>query len=153
MASIARKLSPRDITSHNATSSGLDENLALKKANGTASGLGPIKSSSKYRHIAAVHSTVRNSCLSRDAEPTPSFLGFRNLMVIVLSTYFFFFIKANDVRKKYLQPGLIKSSRSCNEPPTGRRKLLEGKNIRFVLWIDINLTGSSVWGSDMYPLP
>ena len=39
----------------------------------------------KYRHIAAVHSMPRTSCLSHDSEAAPSFLGFRNLMVIVLS--------------------------------------------------------------------
>ncbi|KAI9815517.1 MAG: hypothetical protein M1827_002651 [Pycnora praestabilis] len=38
----------------------------------------------KYRHVAAVHSRSRPSSLSRDAEATPNFLGFRNLMVIVL---------------------------------------------------------------------
>lgn len=40
---------------------------------------------SKYRHIKAFHSEPRASCLSHDAEHTPSFLGFRNLMVLVLS--------------------------------------------------------------------
>ena len=39
----------------------------------------------KYRHIAAVHSIPRTSCLSHDSDAAPSFLGFRNLMVIVLS--------------------------------------------------------------------
>ena len=39
----------------------------------------------KYRHVAAVHSKVRTACLSHDSETSPSFLGFRNLMVIVLS--------------------------------------------------------------------
>jgi diacylglycerol O-acyltransferase-1 len=38
----------------------------------------------KYRHVAAVHSETRPSTLSHDAPATPSFLGFRNLMVIVL---------------------------------------------------------------------
>jgi hypothetical protein len=40
----------------------------------------------KYRHIAAVHAKPRTSCLSHDSQTAPSFLGFRNLMVIVLST-------------------------------------------------------------------
>lgn len=39
----------------------------------------------KYRHVAAVHAKPRTSCLSNDAETTPSFIGFRNLMIIVLS--------------------------------------------------------------------
>ena len=38
----------------------------------------------KYRHVAAVHSKVRPSCLSHDSHAAPSFIGFRNLMVIVL---------------------------------------------------------------------
>jgi diacylglycerol O-acyltransferase-1 len=38
----------------------------------------------KYRHVAAVHSQTRSSTLSHDSHATPSFLGFRNLMVIVL---------------------------------------------------------------------
>ncbi|KAI0180171.1 MBOAT, membrane-bound O-acyltransferase family-domain-containing protein [Hypoxylon sp. FL1284] len=38
----------------------------------------------KYRHVSAVHSQSRPSTLSHDATAPPSFLGFRNLMVIVL---------------------------------------------------------------------
>ena len=40
-----------------------------------------------YRHVAAVHSKLRTSCLSHDSTTTPSFLGFRNLMVLVLSMF------------------------------------------------------------------
>lgn len=40
----------------------------------------------KYRHVFATHSLSRTSCLSQDAETAPSFVGFRNLMVLVLST-------------------------------------------------------------------
>lgn len=43
----------------------------------------------KYRHVAAVHSRSRTSCLSHDSDVAPSFLGFRNLMVIVLSGFAF----------------------------------------------------------------
>ena len=39
----------------------------------------------KYRHTVAVHSQVRPSTLSHDAKQTPSFIGFRNLGLIVLS--------------------------------------------------------------------
>lgn len=39
----------------------------------------------KYRHVFATHSVSRTSCLSQDAEESPSFVGFRNLMVLVLS--------------------------------------------------------------------
>lgn len=40
----------------------------------------------KYRHIHAYHSQIQHSCLSRDSGVTPSFIGFRNLMVIVLGS-------------------------------------------------------------------
>lgn len=39
---------------------------------------------SKYRHVQAYHSKLRHSNLSRDSGTAASFLGFRNLMVIVL---------------------------------------------------------------------
>jgi diacylglycerol O-acyltransferase 1 len=38
----------------------------------------------KYRHVAAFHSKTQSSCLSHEAPVSPSFLGFRNLMVLVL---------------------------------------------------------------------
>lgn len=41
----------------------------------------------KYKHIFAIHAHSRTSTLSRDAPTTPSFLGFRNLMVLVLSAF------------------------------------------------------------------
>ena len=48
----------------------------------------PRIASPKYRHVAAVHSKPRTSCLSHDSDSAPSFLGFRNLMVLVLSRSF-----------------------------------------------------------------
>lgn len=86
MASIARTLNAPEITSHHKSSIPAVENAISSSANGTAAAPRRRNISSKYRHIAAVHSTARNSCLSRDVDVTPSFLGFRNLMVIVLST-------------------------------------------------------------------
>ncbi len=38
----------------------------------------------KYRHVQAIHSQSKPSCLSHDTTETPSFIGFRNLMAIVL---------------------------------------------------------------------
>ena len=49
------------------------------------------KTATKYRHVAAVHPTARTSWLSHDSEQSPSFLGFRNLMVIVLGWYLILF--------------------------------------------------------------
>lgn len=42
----------------------------------------------KYRHVTAVHSKSRPSTLSHDSTSSASFLGFRNLMVIVLGESF-----------------------------------------------------------------
>ena len=44
----------------------------------------PASRPSKYRHVAAVHFDERTSVLSHDSVDIPSFLGFRNLMVLVL---------------------------------------------------------------------
>ncbi|KAL1843397.1 hypothetical protein VTJ49DRAFT_1747 [Mycothermus thermophilus] len=55
------------------TTADVDENAELKKA-----------FRNKYRHVQAVHSRSKPSCLSHDTTESPSFLGFRNLMVIVL---------------------------------------------------------------------
>ena len=58
--------------------------------NGSAQINGHVSSSSEviksptYRHVAAIHSEVHASCLSHDRTETPTFLGFRNLMVLVL---------------------------------------------------------------------
>jgi diacylglycerol O-acyltransferase-1 len=40
---------------------------------------------SKYRHVFATHSESRITCLSHESTETTSFVGFRNLMVLVLS--------------------------------------------------------------------
>lgn len=56
---------------------------SLKK-NGQQHGKERNKDSKKYKHAFAVHAESRTSCLSHDAETAPSFLGFRNLMGLVL---------------------------------------------------------------------
>lgn len=38
----------------------------------------------KYRHTTAIHTRPKTSVLSHDSDVAPSFLGFRNLMIIVL---------------------------------------------------------------------
>lgn len=40
---------------------------------------------SKYKHVEALHRTSRPSVLSHDSKQAPSFLGFRNLMVLTIS--------------------------------------------------------------------
>ena len=54
----------------------------------------PSANKDKYRHIVAVHKKARSSCLSHDSPASPSFIGFRNLMVLVLSTCFHVFLPA-----------------------------------------------------------
>ena len=44
----------------------------------------PFKYARPYRHVAAIHHSVRTSVLSHDSTKTPSFLGFRNLLVLVV---------------------------------------------------------------------
>lgn len=38
----------------------------------------------KFKHVYAIHSVSKTSCLSHGSDATPSFVGFRNLMVLVL---------------------------------------------------------------------
>lgn len=69
-----------------ATGSTTQDATGAKLSNGTARTTEELRRSfrQKYRHVAAVHSASKSSCLSHDAPETPSFIGFRNLMVIVL---------------------------------------------------------------------
>lgn len=46
----------------------------------------PVKKT-KYRHVFATHSQSRMSCLTHGAPMTPSFVGFRNLMILVLGAH------------------------------------------------------------------
>lgn len=39
---------------------------------------------SKYRHVAALHSKTQPSCLSHESKEAPSFIGFRNLMILTI---------------------------------------------------------------------
>lgn len=70
---------PDGPTSNGRPGSGTIEVMALKGAKPT--GHAPIK----YRHVAAVHARSRASILSSEHEGTTSFVGFRNLLVIVVS--------------------------------------------------------------------
>lgn len=75
---------------------------------------------SKYRHIKAFHSQPKASCLSHDAEIAPSFLGFRNLMVIVLSTPSFAIVMdLLEIRYD------ANTRTSCNEFTISRREFHE----------------------------
>lgn len=61
-----------------------------QQANGTAEVTASNQQSkpkfrSKYKHIEALHKRPRTSILSHDSQEVPSFLGFRNLMVLTIS--------------------------------------------------------------------
>lgn len=119
-AALTRTLSPPDIARHEANLAQMNGHAVPGNPNNATTGSNPRTASSKYRHITAIHLRAQTSCLSRDAEVTPSFLGFRNLMVIVLSTCFF--IVKDGPYQKYYQTGLTKSLSSCNESTTSHRK-------------------------------
>lgn len=76
-ASVSRR-SGHDVTQNE------PNNRTNGNGNGTATAKTPKKPGQKYRHVAAVHKQTRPSCLSHDSDAAPSFIGFRNLMVIVL---------------------------------------------------------------------
>lgn len=60
------------------------EQARLSQSNGTADKTKPVKFRSKYKHVEAPHRVVRPSVLSHDSTEVPSFLGFRNLMVLTI---------------------------------------------------------------------
>lgn len=61
-----------------------EQNQALKEQDDALQEKPGRKIRSKYRHVAALHADVRPSCLSHESKETPSFLGFRNLMVLTI---------------------------------------------------------------------
>ena len=77
---------------HRAATSALESpqsNIPVARKNTTelkANGSTQRSRDTKYRHVFATHSSTRNSALSYDADKPPSFVGFRNLMILVLST-------------------------------------------------------------------
>ena len=81
-------------TAHETTTTIPSDVLTNGHTNGTANGatsddsvdISELRKAfrNKYRHVEAVHSESKPSCLSHDTTETPSFIGFRNLMVIVL---------------------------------------------------------------------
>jgi len=79
-----------ETTSNNASSASQRRTEETKKLQETSdrpnSSDGPAQKTliRKYRHVAAIHSQARPSTLSHDTQVSPSFVGFRNLMVIVL---------------------------------------------------------------------
>ena len=69
---------------------GGDSNSTHIHTNGQVNGSADLKKKSpkfrsKYKHVEALHRVSRPSVLSHDQSDTPSFLGFRNLMVLTIS--------------------------------------------------------------------
>ena len=71
----------REVTSKNLA----DVRAPVEIPNGTVDkSASRPKVRSKYRHVAALHSKAQPSCLSHETTETPSFIGFRNLMVLTI---------------------------------------------------------------------
>ena len=81
--STASRSTTATTASTSATSTASESAIA---ATSTRYGDGPGQRS-KYKHVAAIHYMARPSVLSHDSPTAPSFLGFRNLMVIVLGMW------------------------------------------------------------------
>ena len=69
-----------DLVAYNATN--IDLSPTMNQASQEEKPKKKIRS--KYRHVAALHSSTRPSCLSHESKEAPSFLGFRNLMVLTI---------------------------------------------------------------------
>lgn len=80
------------------------------RVNGSAVTPKSTKFRSKYKHVEAAHRTSRPSVLSHDSKEVPSFLGFRNLMVLTISEY------------SRLDASSWANPNSCDEPPSCRRE-------------------------------
>lgn len=89
MASILESTSLLQNPQHRKAVDDGNSNTNLKRSQVVATNTDkPAKSvPQRYRHVAAVHARARTSLLSSDHEESTSFVGFRNLMVIVLSKY------------------------------------------------------------------
>lgn len=95
------------LTKRNADSADVSGPSSAQKARGRSRSRkrGPPP---KYRHVAAVHAETRTSYLSYDSDTAPSFLGFRNLVVIVLG-------KLRELRILQQTPSnRAKSSATCD---------------------------------------
>lgn len=106
----------------------------------------------KYRHVAAVHWKPKTSCLSHDSEASPSFLGFRNLMVLVLSG----FSPSSGVQVSiyYLRSRFEAdkgTTSSCYESTAGGGELYEG--MPTILPVTSELTSALVRSINLYPMP
>ena len=89
MASTSGSIHSSQVSEHTEASGGTNGSTVSAKPDAVAVN-GPRVANNpptKYRHVAAVHSSSRISLLSSGHENPTNFVGFRNLMVIVLSKY------------------------------------------------------------------
>lgn len=141
---------------------GIDGGLRdFRRTNGTVQADGGINSPSppaiarttlgKYRHVAAVHRELRTSCLSHDSEASPSFLGFRNLMVLVLSGFSPNFKAQGPILCVRYRAGADKGApSSCYESTTCGGELHEGTASSPC--VALRLTSVLVRSVDLYPM-
>lgn len=86
MATIVNTLSTAMEAPHTSSSSPLPAYRPRTAEQQPPSGPSRTVKKTKYRHVFATHSQSRMSCLTHGA-PTPSFVGFRNLMILVLGAH------------------------------------------------------------------
>lgn len=96
------------------------------------------------RHVAVVHSKNKTSCLSHDSAEMPSFLGFRNLMVIVLSRLCF--LMASHVSMTDLTFAVVMNLRLVIENHQKVCNLIDPL-------LMLKDEDPSVWCPNLYPLP
>src|SRR5690242_3584546 len=84
-ANSTRQRGPNVEANANANASASASASTSRHTNGSAHKRSRSKDS-KYRHVFATHCEARTTCLSHESTDTPSFIGFRNLMILVLST-------------------------------------------------------------------
>jgi hypothetical protein len=109
---MASKAKPRDMPLREVNSSSPLDKSRVSDITATEN-----RSSKAYRHVAVVHSKPRTSCLSHDSQVAPSFLGFRNLMVLVLGRLNIHnLLKRSQLVKKGRQLTCHVRGYSCYEP-------------------------------------
>lgn len=77
-------ISSKDMDARTAPIRKPETEISHAHTNGSAGKVKSVKFRSKYKHIEALHKTARPSVLSHDSTEVPSFLGFRNLMVLTI---------------------------------------------------------------------
>ena len=131
MASTSGSTYSWQVSEHNGAAEGTNGSTVSVKSDAVAVN-GPKTANNapvKYRHVAAVHSRSRISLLSSGHENPTDFVGFRNLMVIVLSKYHSFMLLMIPIDDFVFTVGKFFTNPydSRHEPETSRGESHEGQ--------------------------